>query len=63
MVFMITKELMTVEDFLEAYSIGRTTFYRELKKPGSLLKIRKIGTATRITRADAEAWANNLLVM
>lgn len=53
-------ELMTVGDFLARYSIARTTFYREAKKPGSALKLRKLGTATRIARADAEAWAESL---
>jgi len=51
---------MTVEKFLELYSIGRTSFYREAAKPDSPLKLRKFGTATRIARADAEAWAASL---
>lgn len=53
-------ELMTVGDFLARYSIARTTFHREAKKPGSPLKLRKLGSATRIARADAEAWAESL---
>ncbi len=59
---MIHPELMTVGDFLSRYSIARTTFYREAAKPGSPLKLRKLGTATRIARADAEAWADSLPV-
>ena len=55
-------ELMTVGEFLARYSIARTTFYREAAKPGSPLKLRKLGTATRIARTDAEAWANSLPV-
>lgn len=55
-------ELMTVGEFLTRYSIARTTFYREASKADSLLKLRKLGTATRIARADAEAWAKNLPV-
>ncbi len=51
-------ELMTMADFLVRYSIGRTTAYREVA--AGRLKIRKLGTATRIARADAEAWANSL---
>lgn len=55
-------ELMTVADFLARYSIGRTSFYREAAKADSLLKLRKFGVATRIARADAEAWAASLPV-
>lgn len=51
-------ELMTMGDFLARYSIGRTTAYREVA--AGRLKLRKIGTATRIARADAEAWAASL---
>ena len=55
-------ELMTVGEFLARYSIARTTFYREAAKAGSALKLRKLGTATRISRVDAETWANSLPV-
>ncbi len=55
--------LMTVADFLARYSVSRTSFYREAAKPGSLLKLRKFGAATRIARADAEAWAASLPVV
>ena len=51
-------ELMNVEKFMVLYSMGRTSFYREVK--AGRLRICKIGTATRITRADAEAWAASL---
>ena len=51
-------ELMTVSDFLARYSIGRTTLYREVA--GGRLKLRKLGSATRIARADADAWAASL---
>lgn len=54
------QEFLTVADFLARYSISRTSFYRECAKPGTLLKLRKFGTATRIARADAEAWAASL---
>ncbi len=53
-------ELMTVAEFLRRYSIGRTSFYREVA--ANRLKLRKFGSATRIARADAEAWANGLPV-
>ena len=51
-------ELMTVAEFCFRYSIGRTTLYREVA--AGRLSLRKLGTATRIARADAEAWADNL---
>ena len=57
---MYIPELMTVGDFLARYSIGRTTFYREVA--AKRLKLRKLGTATRIARSDAEAWAAGLPV-
>ena len=51
-------ELMTVAEFCSRYSIGKTSFYREVN--AKRLKIRKFGSATRIARADAEAWADAL---
>lgn len=51
-------ELMKVPDFLDLYSIGRSSFYREVA--ANRIRIRKFGTATRIARADAEAWAASL---
>lgn len=53
-------ELMTVADFLARYSIGRTSFYREVA--ASRIRIRKFGSATRIARTDAEQWAASLPV-
>lgn len=51
-------ELMTVADFCARYSIGKTSLYREVS--AGRLKLRKFGAATRIARADAEAWAARL---
>jgi len=53
-----TPDLMTVGHFCARYSIGRTSLYREVA--AGRLRLRKFGTATRIARADAEAWANAL---
>lgn len=53
-------DLMTVADFLARYSISRTSFYREVA--AQRIRIRKLGTATRIARTDAEAWAAALPV-
>jgi len=51
-------ELLTVADFCDLYSIGKTSFYREVN--AGRLKIRKFGSATRVARSDAEAWADAL---
>lgn len=51
-------ELMTVAEFLTRYSISRTHFYREVGR--GTIPLRKLGTASRIARADAEAWAKSL---
>tara|TARA_R110000765_G_scaffold63531_2_gene123404 strand:+ start:630 stop:818 length:189 start_codon:yes stop_codon:yes gene_type:complete len=51
-------ELLTVPDFLTRYSISRSEFYRQVNK-GSI-PLLKMGTASRIRREDAEAWAASL---
>lgn len=51
-------ELLTVTQFCERYSIGKTSFYREVA--ANRIRIRKFGTATRIARADAETWLASL---
>ncbi|MFN5084333.1 MAG: hypothetical protein ACK5EX_02480 [Novosphingobium sp.] len=53
-------ELYKVADFLARYSISRTSFYREVA--ANRIRIRKFGSATRIAREDAEAWAASLPV-
>ena len=52
--------LMKVAVFCDIYSIGKTSLYREVK--AGRLKLRKFGSATRISRDDAEAWAASLPV-
>lgn len=52
------KELITIQEFCERFSVSRTTFYRQ--RNSGLLPIRKIGRASRIRLADAEAWAASL---
>ena len=54
------QELFTVPQFLLRYSISRTTFY-QLVKEGEI-RIVKIGTATRISREDANAWVDSLRI-
>lgn len=53
-------ELLTVADFLASYKIGRTSFYREVS--AGRIRVRKMGTASRISRTDAEAWVASLPV-
>jgi predicted site-specific integrase-resolvase len=50
--------LITLAAFCEAYSISRTTAYRQFN--AGLIPIVKVGRATRIRTADAEKWAANL---
>ena len=52
------EEMLTVAEFLTRYKISRSSFYREVNR-GSI-PLRKFGTASRVARADAEAWANSL---
>ena len=47
-------ELMTMANFIVCYACPRTTAYREIAE--GRLKIRKLRTATRIARIDADAW-------
>lgn len=54
-------EFMTLEEFCYRYSTSRSNVYREIA--AGRLKIRKLGWASRIARADAEAWAAQLPVI
>lgn len=54
-------ELMTVADFCDRYRIGKTSLYREAA--AGRLKLRKFGSATRIAREDADAWASSLPIV
>lgn len=51
-------ELMTLAEFRRRYSISNSQFYREVQ--AGRLRMRKLGTATRVARVDAEAWAASL---
>lgn len=51
-------ELMTVAHFCARYSISKTSFYREAA--AKRIPLRKFGSATRVSRTDAEAWAKRL---
>jgi excisionase family DNA binding protein len=51
-------ELLRVGDFCSRYGISRPTFYRLAAR--GVIPLFKIGRATRVKRADAEAWFNSL---
>lgn len=58
---MIEQELLTIKDVCTRYSIGRTTLYREAA--AGRLRLRKMGTATRVARKDVEAWMSALPIV
>lgn len=51
-------QLLTVREFRALAKIGHGTFYREVS--AGRLRVTKIGRATRIALADAQAWLENL---
>lgn len=51
-------QLLTVKEFRALAKIGQGTFYREVS--AGRLRVTKIGRATRIAVADAQAWLENL---
>lgn len=51
-------QLFSINDFCHRFSVSRSQAYRIISR--NELRLRKIGTASRISRADAEAWARNL---
>jgi chemotaxis methyl-accepting protein methylase len=52
------KQAYSVNEFIAAFSIGRTMFYREVKE--GRLKIHKIGTKTIVKAIDANSWLETL---
>lgn len=55
---MSEKQLYTVQEFCDVHGIGRTTFYAEVK--AGRLRLVKVGSASRVTRVDAQAWVASL---
>jgi len=53
-----TQGALSVSQFCEWASIGRTKFYQEVKE--GRLVIRKIGNKTIVTMKDANFWLSNL---
>jgi excisionase family DNA binding protein len=45
---------ISVAEFCEIFSIGRSTFYEEVK--AGRLKVRKVGVRTLVPSAEAQAW-------
>lgn len=54
------KGALSVNEFLQWASIGRTKFYDEIAS--GRLKIRKIGRKSIVTMTDAVEWLNSLPV-
>ena len=52
----LEKRNYRVHEFIAAYGIGRTIFYREVKE--GRLRIIKVGSITLVSKEDAEAWLN-----
>jgi len=52
------RKAYSVNDFCQAYSIGRTLFYDEVA--AGRLRVRKVGKKTLVLATDGEAWANSL---
>jgi excisionase family DNA binding protein len=55
---MTTGNFLTVQEFCDAFRVSRTTLYRQVA--AGALSLVKVGRATRIRRADAEAWQASL---
>lgn len=53
-----SKDMFTLAEFLDLYSISRNMFYSEVKK--KKLIVRKIGHRVFIHRKDADHWMNNM---
>ena len=47
-------QVLTIEQFVEEYGLGRTCAYAEIA--AGRLKTMKFGRCTRIARTDADAW-------
>jgi len=48
----------TISEFLREYPMGKTSLYRAVK--AGQIRITKMGRASRIAKADAQAWAASL---
>jgi excisionase family DNA binding protein len=48
----------TLTEFMRTYAVLRTSLYRAVKR--NELRLTKLGRSSRISRADAHAWAERL---
>ena len=55
---MAEKQLLTIEDFMDEYSMSRNATLTEINKKRLKIKQREKRCKIFITRADADAWAN-----
>lgn len=53
-----TRRAYTPSDFCQAYGIGKTTFYAEIR--AGRLPVRKVGRRTLVLASDAERWEMEL---
>ena len=51
-------EYYTFSEFLRAYAIGRSTAYRAIH--AGALRLTKVGRSSKVSKADAMAWAASL---
>jgi len=54
----MTKELITIAEFISKFSISRTSLYREVLE--GRLRLLKRGRRSLIERSDAEQWVQSL---
>lgn len=52
-------QFLRVSDFCARYAVSRATFYRLVKR--GQVSICKVGSASRVRLADAEAWEASLV--
>jgi hypothetical protein len=57
---MSEKRLLTIEDFMDEYSMSRNATLAEINKKRLKIKQKAKRCKIVITREDAEAWANAL---
>jgi hypothetical protein len=55
------KRLLTVQEAIFGYSIGRSKFYQEVA--AGRIRLRKCGRRTLVASADMDAWAAGLPVV
>lgn len=54
-------ELLTIREFGDRFRVSRTQTYRLIER--GELRLRKMGVSSRISLADARAWADRLPIV